>query len=68
MSESDSVRLWSVGEWCAAAGVSRGWYYTTALPPRTVHLGRAVRILETPREYAERIERLEAAQAADAPA
>ena len=60
----DESRLWSISDWCAAANLSRGWFYATPedLKPLHVKLGRSVRIRETPREYGERIARLRAAQ------
>ena len=65
---NDESRLWSIPDWCAAANLSRGWFYATPneLKPLHVKLGRSVRIRETPREYAERIARDQPAKAAAA--
>jgi mannose/cellobiose epimerase-like protein (N-acyl-D-glucosamine 2-epimerase family) len=65
----DESRLWPIPEWCEAAGLSRGWFYAmpTHLKPRHAKFGRSLRIIETPREYGERMARLQAEQVQAAP-
>jgi hypothetical protein len=66
--ENAASRLWSIPDWCADARLSRGWFYCQPphLKPRHVKIGRSVRIIETPREYGERIAREQAEQQAAA--
>jgi hypothetical protein len=57
------TRIWSVPDWCAEAHLSRGWFYCQPahLKPKHVKLGRSLRIVESPREFALRIQREQAA-------
>jgi hypothetical protein len=65
---NDESRLWSIPDWCAAANLSRGWFYATPaeFKPYHVKLGRSVRITETPKEFGQRIARLRAASTEEA--
>jgi hypothetical protein len=57
--------LWDCNNWCKASGFSKTKLYAlwrTGIGPKRVVIGSSVRILESPREYAERIAREQAAQ------
>jgi hypothetical protein len=64
---ANETRLWTIPDWCHDADLSRGggWYnLPDELKPRHIRIGRSVRIIESPREYGERIAREQAEKVA----
>jgi len=50
--------VWSIAEWCHGARVSPGFFYKEkrlGRGPRTADLGRRTLVIESPREYCERL-------------
>lgn len=46
---------WNIPNWCAATSISRASFYLLALRPRTVKLGRRTVVIESPKDYLQRI-------------
>ena len=47
--------VWDIPPWCGQLGIGRGTYYTLKQKPRSVRLGKLVKIIEAPAEYTRRI-------------
>jgi len=47
--------VWDIPEWCIALGIGRTTYYRLDVKPRTVRLGKLIKVIESPSQYAERI-------------
>lgn len=52
---------WTVPGWCAELEIGRATYYTLAIRPRSIKIGRLNRIIESPADYAERMAKMQAA-------
>lgn len=50
---------WAVPDWAAELGLGRSTYYTLALRPRSIKIGRRTLIVESPTQYAQRIAELQ---------
>jgi hypothetical protein len=62
--------VWDVKRWCLGADFSRTWLYeewALGRGPRRVRIGGKVKILETPREYCERISKEQGASSGSRP-
>jgi hypothetical protein len=48
---------WRIRPWCAAAGISRSWYYALLehMRPMALHVGSAHIITESPRDWLARV-------------
>ena len=54
--------IWSIPSWCSQAGMSEPTYYKLDPRPHEIRLGdRLKRITESPRDYAERVRKQQAA-------
>jgi len=47
--------VWSIPAWCSQYGCSEPFFYKMDIRPRSVRIGRLVRILESPAQYLERV-------------
>jgi len=56
---SDNPKLWPVQEWVTSAGIGRTFFYKlpAELAPRQVTVGKRRLVVESPREWGERIAR-----------
>jgi hypothetical protein len=56
----DDGAVWAINEWCVAARVSPAFFFKRAKAgcgPRTASCGRRTIVIESPREYYERLAR-----------
>jgi hypothetical protein len=46
---------WTQTDWCAAVGISKPMFYVLDPAPRVARIGRRVIVVESPRDYLERL-------------
>jgi hypothetical protein len=56
--------VWDLRPWCDQFGIAISTYYTLKAKPRSTRVGRLLKIIESPADYAQRIASLQEQQAA----
>jgi hypothetical protein len=56
--------VWDLRPWCDQFGIALSTFYTLKTKPRSTRVGRLLKIIESPADYAQRLASLQEQQAA----